>query len=231
MFSILRSMGCKNSEIKKVSVFSLGIIFLMIIFPPYEEITKSSGRFLDNGYMFLFYHQENEYYNSRYVIDYARLFLQSIGVLISSFVYLFFKNNFKELPETNDNTKESENTIDFNKVKFDKTIYNLVGKEEEQLFELAMLEIENQKVQQGLLAKCLSETLGDEQKAKALYITYRVNQLKSEQNEQVKKLTNYLISVKAVYAVACPLCNKNNVYVHAQKRPYCPDCEIYTDKL
>ena len=230
MFSILRSMGCKNSEIKKVSIFSLGIIFLMIIFPPYEEIAKSSGRFVDNGYMFLFYYQGDGDYRTRYVIDYAKLFLQSIGVLIFSFVYLFFKNNFKELTEINDNTKESEHTIDFKNFKFDKTIYNLVGKEEEDLFELAIIEIKDNKTKQGLWAKCLSETTGDEQKSKSLYITYRVKQLINEQNDQISKLKNNYHSKKVAFSTYCNFCKNKNVYIDVHNRPFCPDCKMYTDK-
>ena len=228
MYLSSSAMWRKNSEVKIITICSLGIILLMIIFPPYERTNIISGIIRGTGYMFLFF-APNEH-NWRYVIDYPKLFLQSIGVLIFSFIYFFVKNNLKNFFVQNNDCKNVKR-IDFSKVEFDKTIYNLVNKDEEKLFEFAMFEIENQKAQQGLLAKCLSETLGDEQKAKALYITYRVNQFKYEQNEQVNKLTNYLISVKAAYADACPLCKNNNVYVDVHSRPFCPDCEIYIDKV
>lgn len=225
MFSILKAAWRNNSDFKVVVLCSFGIILLMILFPPYELTNISSGKVIENGYKFLFSMAERP--NWRNVIDYPRLFLQFTGVFILSTFYLLVKNSFKNLSTINNSSKKDKSGIDFSKVEFDKTIYNLINKDEEKLFEFAMLEIENQEAQQGLLAKCLSETLGDEQKAKALYITYRVNQLKSEQNEQVNKLTNYLISVKAAYADACPLCKNNNVYIDVHNRPFCPDCERY----
>jgi hypothetical protein len=151
--------------------------------------------------------------NWRNVIDYPRLFLQFTGVIILSTFYLLVKNSFKNLSTINNSSKKDKSGIDFSKVEFDNTIYNLINKEEEDLFELAIIEIKDNKTKQGLWAKCLSETTGDEQKSKSLYITYRVKQLIKEQNDQISKLKNNYHSKKVAHSTYRDFCKNNNVFM------------------
>ena len=60
----------------------------------------------------------------------------------------------------------------------------LLSKTEEDLYEMAYSEVRGDSRRQGLWAKTLSESLGDEQKAEALYLRYRVEQLSREQLAQ-----------------------------------------------
>ena len=211
MFSILKAAWRNNSDFKVVVLCSFGIILLMILFPPYELTNISSGNVIENGYKFLFSMAERR--NWRNVIDYPRLFLQFTGVIILSTFYLLVKNSFKNLSTINNSSKKDKSGIDFSKVEFDNTIYNLINKEEEDLFELAIIEIKDNKTKQGLWAKCLSETTGDEQKSKSLYITYRVKQLINEQNDQISKLKNNYHSKKVAHSTYRDFCKNNNVFM------------------
>ncbi|SVC32335.1 uncharacterized protein METZ01_LOCUS285189, partial [marine metagenome] len=52
---------------------------------------------------------------------------------------------------------------------------------EEEIYELISEEIESNSTKKGLWTKAFSESEGDEQKAKALYIKYRFDQIKQTQ--------------------------------------------------
>jgi len=54
---------------------------------------------------------------------------------------------------------------------------------EEEIYELISQEIDNEKTKKSLWTKAFSESVGDEQKAKALYIKYRFDQLKDDQKQ------------------------------------------------
>ena len=60
----------------------------------------------------------------------------------------------------------------------------LLGKSEEDLYELAMSELKSEARRAGLWARAFSETDGDERKAEALYIRNRAAQLIEEQARQ-----------------------------------------------
>ena len=72
---------------------------------------------------------------------------------------------------------------------------------EEEFYELAYEEIESGNLKKGLWAKAFSETEGDENKTKALYIKYRFDQIKEghkeiEQEEEEVKIDSKLESEK-----------------------------------
>ena len=76
---------------------------------------------------------------------------------------------------------------------------SLINKSDEDLYELAYSEINSDSRRQGLWAKALSRSLGDEQKAKALYIQLRVQQL--SQSRYIQLLDN-------IFPFECPGCGK-----------------------
>ena len=57
---------------------------------------------------------------------------------------------------------------------------------DEQLYELAAKELANSP-RQGLLIKCMAKAEGDENKAKALYIKMRVDEMKSQIAKEQKQ--------------------------------------------
>ena len=65
----------------------------------------------------------------------------------------------------------------FKKIKLNAAINRLV---EEQLYELALYEIENGEIRKGLWAKSIADSGGSENAAKSLYVKYRVNAMKDE---------------------------------------------------
>ena len=74
---------------------------------------------------------------------------------------------------------------------------------EEEFYELAYEEIESGNLKKGLWAKAFSEAEGDENKAKALYIKYRFDQIKEghkeiEQEEEEVKIDSKLESEKKI---------------------------------
>ena len=74
---------------------------------------------------------------------------------------------------------------------------------EEEFYELAYEEIESGNLKKGLWAKAFSETEGDENKTKALYIKYRFDQIKEghkeiEQEEEEVKIDSKLESEKKI---------------------------------
>lgn len=76
---------------------------------------------------------------------------------------------------------------------------SLVDKNEEDLYEMAYAEVHGETRRQGLWAKSLSNTLGDEQKATALYIQLRFDQL--IQDRRLQLLDN-------MFPFQCPQCGK-----------------------
>ena len=54
---------------------------------------------------------------------------------------------------------------------------------EEEIYELISEEIESSSTKKGLWTKAFSESEGDEQKTRALYIKYRINQIKDVQSQ------------------------------------------------
>ena len=82
----------------------------------------------------------------------------------------------------------------------------LLGKSEEDLYEMAMVEVQGDSRRAGLWAKALSESLGDIQKTEALYIRYRVGQLMEEQSQE--KRTSLAVDQKQPVFYQCPHCGK-----------------------
>jgi hypothetical protein len=78
---------------------------------------------------------------------------------------------------------------------------SLLDKSEEDLYEMALTELGSDSKRQGLWAKVLSESLGDESKSAALYIRYRVEQLSKERIAQAQVKCRELIASK------CPKCS------------------------
>ena len=54
---------------------------------------------------------------------------------------------------------------------------------EEEIYELISEEIESNNTKKGIWTKAFSESEGDEQKTKALYIKYRFDQIKQTQSQ------------------------------------------------
>ena len=74
---------------------------------------------------------------------------------------------------------------------------------EEEFYELAYEEIESGNLKKGLWARAFSETEGDENKTKALYIKYRFDQIKEghkeiEREEEEVKIDSILESEKKI---------------------------------
>jgi len=75
---------------------------------------------------------------------------------------------------------------------------------EEKLYELVAKEIKNGIIRDGLWAKALAHCNGDREKAKSLYIQYRIQSLRdeSEINKKRKK-----IPTNDPEYIRCPYCN------------------------
>lgn len=58
-----------------------------------------------------------------------------------------------------------------------------MGKDDEQLYEIAARELEADAPRKGLFAKAFAEAMGDAARTKALYLKLRVEQLKAQQEE------------------------------------------------
>lgn len=58
---------------------------------------------------------------------------------------------------------------------------------EEKLYEIAGQEVYDRKMNKGVYAKALSDSLGDDKIATSLYIKYRVVHLKEEMKEEKRK--------------------------------------------
>ncbi|MDD2600598.1 MAG: DUF4190 domain-containing protein [Kiritimatiellae bacterium] len=89
---------------------------------------------------------------------------------------------------------------------------SLAGKSEEDLYALALCEMSSEFCRPGLWAKALSESLGDEKKAEALYLRYRKDQLQEEQarelqiTEETRRATEEARRAKVV-VFKCPSCS------------------------
>ena len=106
---------------------------------------------------------------------------------------------------------------------------SLIDKSEEDLYEIAYSEVNADTRRQGLWAKALSESMGDEQKAQALYIRLRTEQLTNSRRQQL--LDN-------VFPFECPGCGKPravrgsqiaNCYVDDWDDFECPHCKHLDD--
>jgi len=82
----------------------------------------------------------------------------------------------------------------------------LLSKTEEQIYEMAFSDCQTNSQRPGLWAKALSEALGDNQKAQAIYIRLRAEQLIEEQNAQ-RRVINEAERSSPVY-FNCPSCGK-----------------------
>lgn len=82
----------------------------------------------------------------------------------------------------------------------------LLGKTEEQIYEMAFTEHQTNAQRPGLWAKALSEALGDNQKAQAIYIRLRAEQLIEEQGAQ-RRVINEAERSSPVY-FNCPSCGR-----------------------
>ena len=79
---------------------------------------------------------------------------------------------------------------------------SLLGKNEEELYEMAFAEVQGEARRQGLWAKSLSESMGDNQKSQAIYIRLRVEQLIADQAAQRQK------EISTPVTFDCPHCGK-----------------------
>lgn len=80
----------------------------------------------------------------------------------------------------------------------------LVGKSEEDLYVIALSEVNSNSRRPGLWAKALSDSLGDEKKSEALYLRYRKEQLQGEQERQQQSADESHRS--KVVSFNCPSC-------------------------
>lgn len=120
----------------------------------------------------------------------------------------------------------------------------LLEKSEEDLFAMAHLECQSESRRPGLWAKCISESIGEEKKAEALYINYRAKQLIGECQEQKKVYENLkrayeeLCRSRPVHFFACPNCFRDLQYTDGEmseiqeKKSWiqtCPECRLLFD--
>lgn len=83
---------------------------------------------------------------------------------------------------------------------------SLLDKSEEDLYAMAMAEMQSETRRQGLWARVLSEAMGDEPKAEALYIRYRTDQLVEEQDAQRRAKIETERATPVIFD--CPECGK-----------------------
>ena len=99
---------------------------------------------------------------------------------------------------------------------------------EEELYAMALVEVRNENRRLGLWAKLLSEAMGDEAKAEALYIRKRVAELTELQNDKTSLIYQ------------CPNCktinsiSKDQLASRTSMTPpawtfFCPACKQYAD--
>jgi transposase-like protein len=114
---------------------------------------------------------------------------------------------------------------------------SLLDKSEEDLYEMALTELGSDSKRQGLWAKVLSESLGDESKSAALYIRYRVEQLSEELSKE--RIAQAPAKCRELIASKCPKCS-TTILVEAARiskagffaaRPYhrCTHCNKLFD--
>jgi hypothetical protein len=131
--------------------------------------------------------------------DKNKIFIQNNGALTS--------NSSKENISFNDQTYNLLKLIKNELVSRYEERYLLVSKIDEQLYEIAILEIETGKFRLGLWAKCFSESEGNEELAKTRYIKVRHDQLVIEKLDQEKKLTKDSTDwLKLPLLLSCPKC-------------------------
>ena len=102
-------------------------------------------------------------------------------------------------------------------------IYN----DDEELYELISEEIESNNTKKGLWTKAFSESEGDEQKTRALYIKYRFDQMNDGQPQVEEKVK--IEEKKAVTNRNCFFCGKPNsnllMLIGKNKENFCsPKC-------
>lgn len=86
-------------------------------------------------------------------------------------------------------------------------LLSLQHKSEENLYEMALTEMQGESRRNGLWARALSEAMGDERKTEALYIGYRVEQLTTEQGTQRRTALEAERAERAEQVVFdCPKC-------------------------
>lgn len=106
---------------------------------------------------------------------------------------------------------------------------------EEAYYEMTAAEVESGNVRAGLWAKALSEALGDEKKAGAIYIKLRVQTMREEaaaailKNSKADSATPYAAHSKQAYSdktvIACPKCAKRLRVVTGKHLDItCPHC-------
>ncbi len=98
---------------------------------------------------------------------------------------------------------------------------------EEEIYELISEEIESSSTKKGLWTKAFSESEGDEQKTKALYIKYRFDQMNDVQPQVEEKVK--IEEKKAVTNRNCFFCGKPNsnllMMIGENKENFCsPKC-------
>jgi hypothetical protein len=89
-----------------------------------------------------------------------------------------------------------------------------LGEREQQFYDLAAREVAERTVVRGIMAKAFSDAGGDERKAVALYIKYRVKNLRKNRHESK--------ATKAATVRTCPTCGADY-----QPADYRPDAEWF----
>ncbi len=103
---------------------------------------------------------------------------------------------------------------------------------EEKLYAIAFGEIETAKMDQGVWGKAFSESLGDEQRAKALYVKFRVDQLERQnQNAVAEFLRRSRAEIVRGKSFVCPYCEVQTTALgqfvsifSLEERHYCRSC-------
>jgi len=125
----------------------------------------------------------------------------------------------------------------------------LLEKSEEDLFAMAHAECQSESRRPGLWAKCIGESLGEENKAEAFYINYRAQQLIDERQQQIKAYDNSkrayeeLCRSRVFRLFSCPNCGMGLQYTNEQMTEFeiaaadnkfnwrqpCPGCGTHFD--
>jgi hypothetical protein len=108
---------------------------------------------------------------------------------------------------------------------------------DEDFFKNAMVELESGDINKGLLAKCFAETGGDENRAKAKYISVRVEALKAEQGGRETRHPALSIAIYQAILFVCLIgafINNNFSIFSGEARPIGaiikPDLEKFESK-
>jgi hypothetical protein len=79
---------------------------------------------------------------------------------------------------------------------------------DERIYELAAAEVAAKRMRPGLYAKAFAEVQGDLPRAVALYISYRVEQIKKEVMEAIGEAPRHTQEPEPQLLNACPACGR-----------------------